>query len=110
MVKISREQAKKCNLATFDKFFGLEIANYYLEAWDRALDGRVLSLLYYARLKLPVYILLFIPLHVASFLWCIWDGGIKYFRFYDNETERRCIVRSGDNYYDVVELYKSMGG
>lgn len=31
------------------------------------------------RISWPVYIILFIPVHIIQALWCIWDGGLREF-------------------------------
>lgn len=31
------------------------------------------------RVKLPIYILLFIPVHLLQAFYCMWDGGLKEF-------------------------------
>jgi len=33
------------------------------------------------RINLIIYLLIFIPVHIAQALWCIWDGGLKEFEF-----------------------------
>lgn len=39
------------------------------------------------RIKLPIYILLFIPVHLLQAVRCIWDGGLKEFSI---ESRRGC--------------------
>jgi hypothetical protein len=31
------------------------------------------------RVGWPLYLILFIPVHVLQLLWCLWDGGLKEF-------------------------------
>ena len=31
------------------------------------------------RVSWPVYLIIFIPVHIVQALWCIWDGGLKEF-------------------------------
>lgn len=88
-------------LMTAKKFFGLEIANYYINKKNEA------EIEYKMVLKLPFYLLLFIPIHALSFLVCVWDGGIKEFRFYDNEITSKIISRwfiKTDKWSALVDL------
>ena len=41
------------------------------------LQERDASVLLTSRVKLPIYILLFIPVQIIIFFYCLWDGGIK---------------------------------
>ena len=44
---------------------------------------------FYASLEVQLwfYILMFIPLHLAQIIWCLWDGGLKTF-----EISNRFII------------------
>ena len=100
-MKISRKQAEEFGLMTVKKFFGLEVANYYVNKKNEA------EIEYKMVLKLPFYLLLFIPAHALSFLFCMWDGGIKEFRFCDNEITSERINRwfiKSDKWYALVDL------
>lgn len=45
------------------------------------------------RISWPVYLLIFIPVHLVQFFYCMWDGGLKEFEIegrhlgYDNIKE-----------------------
>lgn len=45
------------------------------------------------RISWPVYLLIFIPVHLIQFFYCMWDGGLKEFEIegrhlgYDNIKE-----------------------
>lgn len=101
LLKISREKAEEFGLPTANKFLGFEIANYYLEKID---SGRTKGVMYYVKVKIPVYLVLCIPLHAIQFLECVWDGGIRYFCFCDNEITRNYINNCNSYYNDIVKL------
>lgn len=44
------------------------------------------------RVSWPVYLLIFIPVHLVQFFYCMWDGGLKHFEF-----EKRLLG------YDYIE-------
>ena len=101
MVSISRKQAEEFGLMTVKKFFGLEVANYYVNKKNED------EIEYKMVMKLPFYLLLFIPAHALSFLFCMWDGGIKEFRFCDNEITSERISRwfiKSDKWSALVDL------
>ena len=99
-MKISRKQAEEFGLMTAKKFFGLEVANYHVNKKNEA------EIEYKMVMKLPFYLLLFIPVHVLSFLICMWDGGIKEFRFCNNEITSERINRfiKSDKWSALVDL------
>ncbi len=47
--------------------------NHYIE------DNDDYSVNVISKVKMPVYILLFIPANIIQMLWCMWDGGLKNF-------------------------------
>ena len=47
----------------------------------------------------PLYLILFIPVHIAQALWCMWDGGLKEF-----EINPRYL--GGDLFMQDSECYK----
>lgn len=102
-MKISRKQAEEFGLLTAKKFFGLEIANYYLEK----MDNNDFEIMYSVMMKIPLYLILFIPVHVFCFLACVWDGGIKEFEICDNEIARELVNFGNPHYEDIVKLIDS---
>lgn len=99
-MKISRKQAEELGLFTVKKLFGLEIANYYLEK----MDNNDFKIMYSVMMKIPLYLILFIPVHMFCFLACVWDGGIKEFEICDNEITRNYINNCNSHYDDIVKL------
>ena len=47
------------------------------------LEERDASVLLTAKVKWPVYILLFVPVHIIIFFYCLWDGGIKEYDMWE---------------------------
>ena len=101
-MRISRKQVKEYNLPTIKKCLGLEVANYYLEKME---DSEV-EVEYIIKMKIPLFAVLFIPVHAFIFLMCVWDGGIKEFQFCDNEILReRFNGWNYSRYRDLVKLF-----
>ena len=48
--------------------------NYYLIKKDED------TILCMVKIKLPFYLLVFIPAHIYEFIHCAFDGGLKYFQ------------------------------
>lgn len=46
-----------------------------------------------AVVKWPAYLILFIPVHIYKFFYCLWDGGIKEFTFEGREVTNHVISR-----------------
>ena len=100
-MKISRKQVEEYNLPTIKKFLGLEVANYYIEKMENS------EVMYIIKMKIPLFAVLFIPVHAFIFLMCVWDGGIKEFRFCDNEiTSERInkLFMKSDKWSALVDL------
>lgn len=45
----------------------------------------------------PVYLLLFVPVHLLQLLVCLWDGGLKEFRIEGRHLGHDYITKYGDN-------------
>ena len=99
-MKISRKQVEEYGLITIKKFLGLEVANYYIEKMENS------EIIYIVKMKIPLFAVLFIPVHAFIFLMCVWDGGIKEFQFCDNEILReRLNGWNYSKYRDLVKLF-----
>lgn len=99
-MKISRKQVEEYGLVTIKKFLGLEVANYYIEKTENS------EIRYIVKMKIPLFAVLFIPAHVVIFLMCVWDGGVKEFRFCDNEILReRLNVWNYSKYRELAKLF-----
>ena len=61
--------------------------NFYLEPTPYG-DTRARAII-----KWPVYLLLFIPVHIIAFFAYIWDGGIKNFTFEGRTVVNMIISR-----------------
>ena len=44
-----------------------------------------------AVVKLPIYLLIFIPVHIAQFFMCLWDGGLREFTFEGREISNHVM-------------------
>lgn len=49
-----------------------------------------------------VYLVLFIPVHILQFLWCLWDGGLKEFEFAERYLGGDWL-QTGSYSYNVAE-------
>ena len=99
-MKISRKQVEEYGLVTIKKFLGLEVVNYYIEKMENS------EIRYIVKMKIPLFAVLFIPVHVFIFLMCVWDGGIKEFQFCDNEILReRFNGWNCSRYMDLEKLF-----
>lgn len=45
----------------------------------------------------PVYLLLFLPVHLLQLLVCLWDGGLKEFSIQGRYLGHDCITEYGEN-------------
>ena len=45
----------------------------------------------------PVYLLLFLPVHLLQLLVCLWDGGLKEFEIQGRHLGHDYITEHGDN-------------
>ena len=61
------------------------------------LEERDASALLTSKVKWPLYILLFIPVHIIIFFYCLWDGGIKEYDIW----ERTITYMNGFTIYDT---------
>lgn len=55
------------------------------------------------RLKWWTYILLFVPVHILKFLYCLWDGGIKEFEI-ESRTLHQLNIVGGPNDGDETQF------
>ncbi len=46
-----------------------------------------------AVIKWPVYIILFLPVHIFKLFYCIWDGGLKEFSFEGREIANHTRIQ-----------------
>ena len=50
------------------------------------------------RLNLPMYLLVFIPIHLVKIIWCLWDGGLKEFTFERRVLRTDWLEEHGENW------------
>ena len=90
MKKISYDEAAFIRRYKKKHRFEMYFCNWYIEKKNPNCGYMKLYM------KKWVYMLLFIPIHVLTFLYCLWDGGIKEMSFhprmmtYDNITGLTC--------------------
>lgn len=79
------------------KFFRKYFCSYWIE--DGYKDG-IYDIK--CKVKLPIYIILFIPAHIIKMLMCMWDGGLKDFNIEKRSDPfvERASEDSLKRYYD----------
>lgn len=55
-----------------------------------------------SEIKLPIYIIIFIPIHLLKIIYCIWDMGLKNFCI-EPRTIRRHVVSQWDIANEHIE-------
>ena len=62
------------------------------------------------KFKIYVYILLFLPMLLLSFFYCLWDGGLREFEFptYDMNTSTYVMYKDANNYKNYLN-FKNKG-
>ena len=55
------------------------------------------------RIPLWFYLLIFIPVHLAQVLWCMWDGGLREFEFADRYLGGDYLGFAGDPAYEKAK-------
>lgn len=59
------------------------------------------------KISVPLYIILFIPVHVVEFFYCVWDGGIKEFTFEGRHLGYdEFVPYHGEVYNKVKEIWE----
>lgn len=75
--KITQKEWEYIDEYNYATKWGRKLCNYYLIKEENYGFHRKQTI------KLPVYILFFIPFIVGQFFYCCWDGGIKDFELPD---------------------------
>ncbi len=55
----------------------------------------------------PVYLILFIPVHVLQVLWCLWDGGLKEFEINKRYLGSDPIIADSECFMRAAKVWES---
>lgn len=96
MEKISYEKcATLLNYSKNHPFYRIAY-NYYIA--ENSVFVRVIR-----KTKLPIYILLFVPIHLLQAIGLIWDGGLKEFSI-EPRTNNRIVWKDSKGYKKFSEM------
>ena len=54
-----------------------------------------------------VYLVLFIPVHILQFLWCLWDGGLKEFEINERYLGGDWMTAGSDSYIRAEKIWNN---
>lgn len=53
-----------------------------------------------------VYLIIFIPAHLAQLLWCLWDGGLKEFEFASRNLGSDYLSEDSESWKKAKEIWE----
>ena len=66
---------------------------------------------YIRRIKIGIFLysILFLPIHIYKFFWCIWDGGLKEFEFEGRNLGYDYLSYGSDSWKKAKEIMEREG-
>jgi hypothetical protein len=58
------------------------------------------------KVSLLSYLIMFVPIHILQFLWCLWDGGIKEFTILKRELGYDVLSKGSEAFIRAESIFE----